>query len=286
MAVHVTAVLNELHCVKESEDCSEPYIWPVLLWMDDTTIHNAGDEILGVKHTALGDARVVLKENMKVGESARIPFPLGAPAARLEGSMFTYLLLVVALFEKDETPQSAMWAGCKAFASELRRATAQRLLSLKAAVEQGDDTELQRLIAEIKAQVHASTKASTWDALTAWQKSRYLLGTLNLDDYVGVAFYAGKPGPATLDMLLKSDNEFEEYRITGSIEARPVAVDLCEAQAYAAAIARAAADGIEGQITAAKAKYQDASPAEKSTIKAQLERLNQDLDVATVALDE
>jgi hypothetical protein len=286
MAVDVTAALQELHCVRETENGSEPYIWPVLLWVDDTTIHNPGDEMLGVRGPVLGDARVVLKQSMKAGESAPIPFPLGAPGARLEGSMFTYVLLVVALFDQDETPQSAMWAGCKAFSSELRTAIAQRFLRLKAAVDQGDDTELQRLIDEIKAQVRAAAESATWDALTGWQKTRYLLGTLNLDDYVGAAFYAGKPAPAQLDLVLKSDNESEEYRITGSMEARPVAIDLCQAQADAVKAAQAAVNGIEGQITAAKARYQDASPAEKSTIKAQLERLNQDLDVAMVALDE
>jgi hypothetical protein len=287
MALDVTAVLQELHCVKESEGGSEPYIWPVLLWIDDTTVHNPGDDVLGLRGPLLGEARVVLKQSMKAGENAPIPFPLGSRGVRLEAaSGISNVLLVVALFEQDETPQAAMWAGCKRFASELRTAIVQRFLRLKAAVDQGDDDELQRLIDEIKAQVRAAAESATWEGLTSWQKTRYLLGTLNLDDYVGSAFYFGKPGRAQLDLVVKSDSGSDEYGITGTIEAQPTTVDLCQAQADAAAAAQAVVDGIEGQISAAKARYHDASPAEKSTIKAQLEQLNQDLDVAMAALDE
>lgn len=287
MAVDVTAVLQELHCVKESESGSEPYLWPVLLWIDDTTVHNSGDDVLGVRGPLLGESRVVLKQSMKAGETAPIPFPLNTRSVRLEAaSGISYVLLVVALFEQDETPQSALWAGCKRFTSELRAAIVKRFLQLKAAMDAGDDAELQRLIDEIKAQVRGATESATWNALTSWQKTRYLLGTLNLDDYVGSAFYFGKPSGAQLDLVVRSDNGADEYRIDGSVHAQPTTVDLCHAQADAAAAAQAVVDGIEGQITAAKARYHDASPAEKSTIRAQLDQLNQDLDFAMAALDE
>ncbi|HEX2112478.1 MAG TPA: hypothetical protein VHF67_13105 [Gaiellaceae bacterium] len=279
MALEVTLVLHELHCVKESEEGSEPYIWPVLLWVDDTTIHNQGDDVLGVRGPVLGDARVVLKARMSGGETAPIPFPLGTLGVRLlEASMFSYVLLVVALFDRDETPQAAMWAGCKAFASELRTAIAQRLPYLKAAIAQGDDAELQRLIEEIKIQVKAATNSATWNELTGWQKTRVVLGTLNLDDYVGFAFYFGKPAPAELELVLRSDNGSEEYRINGSVDARPATIDVCQAQAVV--------DGIEGLISAAKAGYQDASSAGKAAISSQIKQLNQDLDVAIAALGE
>jgi len=99
MALDVTAVLEELHCVKESQGGSESYIWPVLLWLDDTTINNAGDDVLGVRGPVLGDARVVLKQDMKAGESAPIPFPLGSLGVRLEAaSGISFVLLVVALW--------------------------------------------------------------------------------------------------------------------------------------------------------------------------------------------
>lgn len=287
MALDVTLVLRELHCVQETEGGSEPYIWPVLLWVDDTTLLNQGDDVLGVRGPVLGDARVVLKESMSAGESALIPFPLGTLGVRFEEvSTLTYVLLVVALFDQDETPQAAMWAGCKAFSNELRAAIAQRLPFLRVAVTQGDDAELQRLIAEIKTQVKAATESATWNALTGWQKTRVILGTLNLDDYVGFAFYFGKPARTDLELVLRSDNGSEEYRVDGSIDVRATTVDLCQTQADAVKEAQDVVDGIEGQINAAKAMLHDAPPAQKAAIVAQITQLNQDLDVAMIALDE
>lgn len=287
MALDVTLVLRELHCVQESEGGSEPYIWPVLLWVDDTTLLNQGDDVLGVRGPVLGDARVVLKESMSAGETALIPFPLGTLGVRFEEvSTLTYVLLVVALFDQDETPQAAMWAGCKAFSNELRAAIVQRLPFLRAAVTQGDDAELQRLIAEIKTQVKAATESATWNALTGWQKTRVILGTLNLDDYVGFAFYFGKPARTDLELVLRSDNGSEEYRVDGSIDVQATTVDLCQTQADAVKEAQDVVDGIEGQINAAKAMLHDAAPAQKATIVAHITQLNQDLDVAMMALDE
>lgn len=287
MALDVTLVLQELHCVKESEGGSEPYIWPVLLWVDDTTLLNQGDDVLGVRGPVLGDARVVLKQSMKAGETAPIPFPLGTLGVRFEEvSTTTYVLLVVALFDQDETPQAAMWAGCKAFSNELRAAIVQRLLALRAAITQGDDAELRRLIAEIKTQVKAATESATWNALTGWQKTRVVIGTLNLDDYVGFAFYSGKPARTDLELVLRSDNGSEEYRVDGSIAVQATTVDLCQAQADAVKEAQGVVDGIEGQKTAAQASLHDAPPNQKASIVAEITRLNQDLDVATIALEE
>ena len=86
-------------------------------------------ELVGVTGPALGDARVVLKASMKAGEMATVPFPLGSLSTRFEDvPAIRYVLLVVALLEKDETPDKAMWAGCKAFEAELRAAVADNLL--------------------------------------------------------------------------------------------------------------------------------------------------------------
>jgi len=287
MALDVTLVLQEIHCVKESEGGSEPYIWPVLLWIDDTTLLNTGDEVLGVRGPVLADARVVLKESMKAGETAAIPFPLGTLGIRFEEvSTLTYVLLVVALFDQDETPQAAMWAGCKAFSLALRAAIVPRLLALRTAVAQGDDVELERLTAEIKAEVKAATESATWNALTGPQKGGYFLGTLNLDGYVGSAFYFGAPARTDLALVLRSDYGSNEYRVDGFINVQQTTVDLCQAQADAVKEAQDLVDGIQGQITAEKASYHTASPAQKSSISAHIAQLNQDLDVAMTALDE
>jgi hypothetical protein len=288
MAVDVTAVLRELRCVRQSEEGgSEPYIWPILLWVDDTTLMNQGDEILGVRGPALSDARVVLEQSMRAGDTAAIPFPLGTLGARLEQTSQTkYVLLVVALLEQDETPETAMWAGCKAFSSELRSALVYHVPALITAVKQHDDAELQRMIDMIKERVTAATMSATWNALTAWQKTRVVLQTLNLDDYVAFAYYLGGAEPKDVELKLRSDNGSDEYRVAASVEVHTPTVDLCQPQVDVVKAAQDVVDGMEGQLAAAKATYHDASPAEKSTLLARITQLDQELDIAMLALDE
>ena len=40
MATDVILTFESLHCTRESDGTghSEPYIWPVLLWVDDSTL--------------------------------------------------------------------------------------------------------------------------------------------------------------------------------------------------------------------------------------------------------
>jgi hypothetical protein len=66
MPTDVTITLNRLNCLRESEGGSEPYIWPVLLWIDDMTVQTS--DLVGVTTSLiLGNARTVLKSGMKAG---------------------------------------------------------------------------------------------------------------------------------------------------------------------------------------------------------------------------
>jgi hypothetical protein len=285
MAIDVTLTLGDLHCVRESEGGSEPYIWPILLWIDDDTLMTP--ELVGVRGPVLGDARVVLKESMNAGETATIPFPLGSLGTRFEDvSASRYVLLVVALFEKDETPDTAMWAGCKAFAAELRAAVADNLLAIRQAITDGDDAALQDIIDVIKARVKQRTESTTWDALTGWQKTRVVIGTLNLDDFVGADFYFSEPDPADFELSLRTESASEEYRLTATMDVDKPTVDLCQGEVDGVKAAQDVVDGIEGMLAAAKTELQNAPPSQKAAIVARITRLNDDLTVAMAALEE
>jgi hypothetical protein len=117
------------------------------------------------------------------------------------------VLLVVALLENDETPEAAMWAGCKAFSSELRAAIADNLLALSKAINEGDDAGLKQLIKAIKERVGNRVSSATWDALTGWQKVRVVIGTLDLDGLIGVDYYFSEPGSANFKLSFSSDDQ-------------------------------------------------------------------------------
>lgn len=125
MATDAIITLERLRCIRESDASghSEPYIWPALLWIDDNTI--ATPELVGVTAPALGNARVVIKNDMSAGQTADIPTSVGMLRVRFEdGLTIRRPILVVALWEEDETPEAAMRAGFQAFSTELRAAVA------------------------------------------------------------------------------------------------------------------------------------------------------------------
>src|SRR5262245_52894939 len=137
MAIDAIVSLEQLRCItlQGIEARTEPYIWPALLRIDDNTI--ATNERVVIVTPVLGNARVVIKDNMRAGETATIPGSVGILRARLEDNLTVCrLILVVALLEMDETPKSAMQAGFQAFRSELRAQIAEYFIDLSLANEE------------------------------------------------------------------------------------------------------------------------------------------------------
>jgi len=176
MSVRATVVLETLRCIHEDEDGSEPYIWPALLSVD------AGATVR-VTAPAVGNARVVIKSNMRAGDTAGIPSSAGSLAVDLEDGT-RGLILVTALLEADDGPEHAFRAGFQAFTSELRAAIADNLLGLSTAT--GD--ELATIIAVIKKRVSDKVHSAVEDDLTTTEKIRIKANLLNLDDTIDSDF--------------------------------------------------------------------------------------------------
>lgn len=283
MATDAIIVLERLRCIRESDGTghSEPYIWPVLLWIDDNTL--ATPALVGVTAPALGNARVVIKNDMRAGQAADIPPSVGVLRVRFEDTLtIRRLILAIALWEEDETPEAAMRAGFQAFSSELRAAVADNLFALS----QASDEEQDAIIATIKTRVKDRVKSAIENGLTGWQKARVFIGTLNLDDIIDSAFKSFPdlfPAPITLTFGAGSSNDYE---IQGKLEVRPVRVDRCQSQVNAVKAAQSVVDGIDAEIKALQTELQHASPAEKPFIIAEIKRIREeDLADAMAALD-
>lgn len=282
MATDAIITLESLRCISESDGTgqSEPYIWPVLLWIDDNTL--ATSLLVGVTAPVLGDARVVIKKDMSAGEIADIPASVGVLRVRLEDGLMTRrLILAVALWEEDETPDDAMRAGFQSFSSELRAAVADNLFALYGASEEEQNT----IIETIKIRVTNRVRSAIEDGLTGWQKARVLLGTLNLDDIINSDFknFPNHETPITLAFRAGSSNNYE---IQGSLLMRPVRVDLCQAKINAVQTAQIAVDGIDGEIRALQAELRQASPSDKPRIIMEINNLREEeLPILVEALE-
>jgi hypothetical protein len=289
MATDVIIVFESLQCTRESDGTghSEPYIWPVLLWVDDNTL--ATPSLVGVIAPAIGNARVVIKSDMRAGQTADIPASVGELRLRVEdGLTLRRLIFVVALWEDDETPEAAMRAGFLAFSSELRAALADKLFALFAADQAGDGEQKNAIIAGIKSRVRDRVQSAIENALTGWQKVRVFLGTLDLDDFIDSAFgdFAEHPVPAPIALSF-TDGPSDLYSIRGNLQILPVHVDLCQAQVDAVKEAQIAVDGVDNAIKELQKALSDGPANQKAGIIAQIKHLQaEDLVIANAALDD
>lgn len=285
MNTDITVVLNSLHCLRESDGSggSEPYVWPALLWVDDRTL--ATPAKVGVTTPALANARVVLRQNMRAGETVAFPTSVGVSHVRVDDILkVRALFFVVALWESDETPTKAMRAGFQAFSGELRAAIADNLLGLASA----NPAERAAIIATIRTRVANRVRNAIKDGLSAFEKAQVALGTLNLDDIVDVAFTGsgGQPASAPITLNFQSGDLTNRYQALGSIAVQPVPVDRCQARVDAARAAQADVDGIEAEIRQLQVELKDASPGDKPRIIREIGRIRtQELVPANRALE-
>lgn len=275
MSVDAFIHLDRLRCLAEDDGSghSEPYVWTVLLWVDDATIGSG--QIVGSR--APGNtqgARAVVKEGIKAGEEAPMPAAQRRFARRFEdGLTVRQVGIVVAMFEEDETPEDAVRAAYDAFRRELPSAVAQFIRTHL----RGPETDAER--EEIAARVRPQVLAAGEGALSSFEKLQVFLGTLNLDDEVGFASFfteiqddQQETQPFSLRFLSK--DERNNYEIDGRFELRtPPAPDRCQAQIDRVNQARADLAGVQAEIRSLQDELREAPPSQKPSIIREIRRI-------------
>jgi hypothetical protein len=198
-----TFTLQNLHCNRESSSVgSSPYIWPVRLWLDNNTIATADPvRTIGIP---TGHERVVIKSGMRPGETAAIPFPFTTLPLGFESPAdMRALVLVVALFGKDATPEHAIRRGSAAFASALDSQISDKWFELLGAIRGRDNVRLGEIIKAIKENVGTLVTSAISDDLSALEKL-----DPNQDQLKGVDYYftdIAEPVSTTLSLSFSLD---------------------------------------------------------------------------------
>lgn len=278
MARDAIIILQNLECISQQESVldvgQDPYIWPVLMWLDSTSLDGTTP--------LLGESRLILRAGMRPGDIAAIPYPLGTLGHRFEDDSSTnYLMLAVLVWAQQKqfarpsgTPDAAVWAGCKAFSSALPAAVSANFNGL------ADPTSRQQTIEIIKQSVGDNVRSAISDALSWELKLLIGTGAYQLDFVIGSDFYVSSDLTAADFTLSMSDASGDSYAVHGGLRVHVPVVDLCQAQVDQVTAKQKNVDGISGQISQLTGQMQTASPAEKPYIAAQIMLDNNDLVVA------
>jgi len=190
---------------------SKPYIWPVVLWMD-----NSG---MSVTNPAVELAEQVIVNGMHAGDTADIPASVGELRAQIEDG-FLGLILVVALWEQRDTPGDAVRAGYQTFSSELRAAIQDNLLALL------DPSGRDAAIKTVKTRVSGKVSSAIENALTLYQKLEKALGWLHIDSSIGSDFQLFSTLASTATTLRFGDETENDYEIQGNLQVFPTEISF------------------------------------------------------------
>ena len=277
--------LDRLDCVvqQDASGGSEPYLWPMLLWVTDASVGTPTPVRSNHPHTP----RTVLGQSVKAGASVAIPPTAGTVRTQLtEGDVLRKAIAVVALVENDETPQHVVEAAYAEYVQALPAAVARHLLDLASS----DPVVVEEATAAVTTEVTDAVTSAGSDEMTTWEKIKVGVGSLNLDDQVDSAFLGvTETTPLSLAFTVvegsgSSAHTTQDWRLTGALVVDH-AVDRCASQVVAVNQARVHRDQVQRQLRELRTQWGQASPAEKPAIQLDIDEVSEVLAAAEAAVD-
>jgi hypothetical protein len=276
--------LERLDCFvqEDASGGSEPYLWPMLLWVTDASIGSTTPVRSNHPHTP----RTVLGQSVKAGAALTVPAAAGTVRTQLtEGDNLRKAIAVVSLLENDETPQHVVVAAYEEYVRALPAAVAAHLLELAS-----DDSDVvDAATAAIKTEVKDAVKSAGSDEMTTWEKIKVGVGSLNLDDQVDAAFQ-GTTATQNLSLTFtvvegsgSSAHVSQDWLLTGALVVDHT-VDRCASQVLAVNQAKVHRDQVLDQLRDLRTQFGQASASEKPGIQLDIDETREVLAAAEDAL--
>ncbi len=173
----VVVSLESLVCNRETQLFgSSPYVWPAIVFVNKQT---AQVSLVSIPETS---AHTILKSGMRAGDSATIDQNTGTLTRFVQEPLDQMvLILTVALFEDNDTPEDAVRAGFRAYNTTLQASITSHLLDL-ASDDPATVEAAQKAIAD---EVAAAVYSATEGALSTGDKIKIGLGVLTPDATLG-----------------------------------------------------------------------------------------------------
>jgi len=272
MPTKVALHLGTLSCGAETEQGSEPYVWPIMIAEEG-----------GVFQTHVPPtewAAKVLVSEMVAGQSIPIPSGMDSTLAHVfENKGAGLVAFVVVLFEKDSSPEHGSVAVLRYIEERSLAYVKDHLGEFRQS--SGERGDLRYQLALILDPGAAESAELSW-----LESAVTYVSPGGFDDSVGLSVWALSGGAITdrtITFNLSSSSEL--FLLTGNLGLSIPPVDLCRAERAAVAQAKAVVQGLQGRRAALQQELQHATPQQKPAIVAAINKINQvELPAAEAAL--
>jgi hypothetical protein len=218
--------LDQLSCNTETEDGgSHPYLWAVLLQVDDRTI-DSGALVARIAFAPSPDgAQIIVAEGMRSGDTAPIPALQQRLAAQFDpGQQRRDLILITVLWDHHAFHGHTAVAGYNAFLETSRDALATHLGELGSSSPENQQAAIDAVKATVTQKVNDAIEGS----LTAGDKLDIAIGGAdNVIDSAFPHFAVDEADSTSMLSLPFGAGSNHDYRIDGTFT---VIVDPCETE--------------------------------------------------------
>jgi hypothetical protein len=260
--------LRRLRCTFQPkiQGC-RPYLWGVLLGVDDDTLAS-GALVATVSFPPTPDGSFSeIAPAMHGGDTAPIPGEVARYAARFRsGQTHNDLILVVVLWDGQDTPLHAIAKGYAAFLGEIRDAVADNVVALSTA-----DEDQEKAIEEtIKKRVHDKVEAAIKGDLSDLDKIAFATGLNTPDRLIDSKFrhVSLKAADSVTPFTFTFNDVIDEFQLDAE---QSVVADPCEEQAVRVRFTQQTIENIQGALK--QLHHQPESPK----IEAKIEQLEAEL---------
>ena len=279
--------LDNLHCIAESDEGgSTPYLWFVLLLIDDDTIASGA---LVVETGFTAGARMIIGRNVKTGDIVTIPAEIdrGYGARLRPGQTYRDLAVIAALWKQHDTPIDAMQAGYLTFLDGVRTAVAANLTELSSL----DMSTRQSTIKKIQDALQPQIQGAIENALSTWDKLQIYVGLAQPDALIGstsTSFTIEEQDSTPPPFALGFPTDAPTYEISCRLR---VVADPCEDQLVRVLALQQSIANTRGAMqellsapeTSKTEKQLEALDAELADLQAQLDTAQADLATCRAA---
>jgi hypothetical protein len=259
MSTNVRISLNDLQCISQGSAVNPPapYIWPAMVLINTS---NLG---IAVVTPAPSQARVVLRDAIRPGDTVSIPIPVGQLNRQVDDPSTFKLVLTVVLWEKEDLSDDEIAAGFNVFAGALQ----DRITANLGGLASPDPADNQKAIDSIKASVHQTVSGAIQNSLSFAEEIEYEAGFFHPDaviDNSSTTVAMNTDQSLRLTFSIGTGPRMSTYQIDGMLQLQVI---TCQAEQDAVNQDQVNLNQLGAELAEMKKELAQAPPPEKKAIE-------------------